>query len=820
MGESISQALQAKLGIDLTDFERGLNRAAGAAKRIGGRLAKSFGVMRKAARTVAIATLAIGAAVVGLGALAVREFVQWEAAMTGVAKTVDASKEVITALGMEFIRLSEMIPVAAVELANIGEIAGQLGIAVPNILKFTEVIAALAVSTNLSAEAAATGLARLANVMGTSQLQFGRLGSTIVDLGNNLATSEAEILSFATRMAGAGRAVGLTEANVLAIGGALSSVGIEAEAGGTAVQKVLFQINTAVLRGGEEMAAFAKVSGLSASEFAEAWREDAGEAFTAFVEGIGRAGERSALVLEELGIVNERSIRSFVSLGNAGDLLRRSMVLGSKAWIENTALTDEAARFYDRLGARLVELRNKISNTAASIGEGLTPVVDAGIRVMAGFLDKIRESGPAIEEMASKMAASLPGAIEGIVQGIGSIGNALLTAVDVIMSLPLTAGFGLVGLVFLGPAGMAALGAIGFVIDAIIEKLGGAQTVAAHLQDQLSDARREQADLLRLRAAVDPRLGEFREGLLDKAKALTVVITDLQRQIGNLGPSDFAAVNDGFGAWRQSLGGVFDMLTQFQIQLGGVGGGGGGVIGGESPVESQSKLNTEVQNTIHIFENLIPLVKPVPLWIQDAADAAEDWGDKMDRLADTIQNQLSNGLVDVLLDLKNMGSTIEWLGEIIFRELVMNLIAAQKAGQSLSGVFDALGLPGQLLAGFGFISQFFADGGIVRGHGEVPVMAHAGEVVLSKNTVSRMGGPDAANQLNQPRFGSQFFAPSGPTAPQLAGAGAGGAQSVEVVLSVADMPEPADFGIIGSKAAAGRLFSAFVKNHRQNGGQF
>ena len=302
----MGEELRAKLGLDISPFERGLKRAVRAASTIGKRIARSFGVIWRAAKRVAVAVLAIGAAVVGLGVLAVREFVQWEAAMVGVAKTVDATTEMIAELGSAFMALSETIPVAAVELANIGEIAGQLGIAVPNILDFTEVIAALAVSTNLMAEAAATGLARLANVMGTSQQQFGRLGSVIVDLGNNLATTEAEILTFATRMAGAGRIARLTEAAVLAIGAAMSSVGVEAEAGGTAVQKVLIQINTAVQQGGKELAAFARVAGKDASDFAEAWRDDAGGAFTDFIEGLGRSGQRAATVLEELDIVDQR----------------------------------------------------------------------------------------------------------------------------------------------------------------------------------------------------------------------------------------------------------------------------------------------------------------------------------------------------------------------------------------------------------------------------------------------------------------------------------------------------------------------------------
>ncbi len=805
-GQTITQQLEAKLGIDLTGFEKGLNRAVKSAQSVGSRFAKSFGVMRRAARKVAVGVAAIGAATVGLGALAVREFVQWEAAMTGVAKTVDASVETLAALGDEFMRLSEQIPVAATELAAIGEVAGQLGVQVPNLLQFTEVIAALSVSTNLTADAAATSLARLGNIMGTNQRQFGRLGSVIVDLGNNLATTEAEIVGFGTRIAGAGRIAGLTESNVLSIGAALSSVGVQAEAGGTAVQKTLIEMSTAVQKGGEDLKAYADVAGLSAAQFARVWREDAAEGFVSFVEGLGRAGDRAASVLADLGMQDARMVRAFLSLANAGGLLRESVDRGTEAWIQNTALTIEAERFYDRLGARLVELRNKISNTAAEIGENLTPIVDRGIEVMSGFLDHVRDSGPAVEEMATRMATALPGAIESIVNGIGSIGNALLTAVDIITSLPMTAGLGLVGLVFLGPQGAAVLGTIGFVMDAIIEKLGGATTVAEHLEE-------------RLRAAIELQATMIEFGETGQAAALGKEIEGFRMTIANLGPSDFAPVNDGFGAWRESLGGVFDMLTQFKVQLGGVGGGtGGGPIGGASPEESQSRLNKEVENTIHLFENLTPQVAAVPNWVREAEAASIDWGETLERVGETIENQILGGLAEIVLNMDSMMGTLKSIGRAIFREITMQLIKAKMAGESLSDVFDAAGPLGMAFGAFGLISQFFAQGGIVQGQGEVPVMAHGGEVVLSRDTVNRMGGPEAANQLNASSFGPTAPFAAAPV-PAMAGAG-GDVSRVEVAFSMEDIPEPTDYGIIATRPAVARMFSAMLKNYRGNGGTF
>ena len=66
-------------------------------------------------------------------------------------------------------------------------------------------------ATNLSAEEAATSLARFSNIMGTNQKDIGRLGATVVGLGNNFATTEREVVEMGIHIAGAGKQAGLTE---------------------------------------------------------------------------------------------------------------------------------------------------------------------------------------------------------------------------------------------------------------------------------------------------------------------------------------------------------------------------------------------------------------------------------------------------------------------------------------------------------------------------------------------------------------------------------------------------------------------------------
>ncbi len=128
-------------------------------------------------------------------------------------------------------KLATQLPASHQEIAGVAEAAGQLGIKTENVVSFTKTMIDMGESTNMSAETAATSLARLANITKLPQDQFSNLGASIVDLGNNFATTESEITEMALRLAGAGSQIGLSQGDILGLAATLSSVGVEAEMG-------------------------------------------------------------------------------------------------------------------------------------------------------------------------------------------------------------------------------------------------------------------------------------------------------------------------------------------------------------------------------------------------------------------------------------------------------------------------------------------------------------------------------------------------------------------------------------------------------------
>lgn len=415
----------------------------------------------KAFQAVAAAATLAGTAVMGIGTMAARAGIGFESAFAGVKKTTDATAQEYAQIKEEILAMTREIPATGEEISAVAEAAGQLGIEKENLLAFTRTMIDLGESTNLSSEEAASALAKFANITNMGAEDYGRLGSVVVGLGNNFATTESDIVSMATRLASSGELAGFTEAQIMAMATAISSVGIEAEAGGSSMSKMIKMVQVAVETGSKDLEDYAAVAGMSAAEFQEAFEKDGLSAVAAFISGLNdteRNGRSATVILDELGLTQVNLSNTLLSLANADELMFNAVETANKAWEENVALSNEAAMRYETTESKLAVLGNGFTEMGivmydqfnGPLREGIGIVTDlvhevtgeiAGSNVIHDLAQDVMDGLPTavriIRETASAVAdfadpflavggwlAGNPGLIEGVAVGLGS---ALLT---------------------------------------------------------------------------------------------------------------------------------------------------------------------------------------------------------------------------------------------------------------------------------------------------------------------------------------------------------------------------------------------------------
>lgn len=311
--------------------------------------------------------------VAGFGA-SVKAAVDYEQALAGVAKTTNLSGAELNKMSDEITGMSKQMPFAATEIAGVAEAAGQLGVKKSEITDFTKTMLDMSVATNLTSEEAATEFARFANAAGMPIDKVDRLGASVVALGNTTATTEKEIVEMGQRLAGAGSQAGFSADQIMSISAAMSSVGIEAEAGGTAMTQIFNKMTKATAEGGETLDNFGKTAGMTGKEFAETWEANPTKALSAFVKGLSNT-EGVLKALDSVGIKGIREADTIRRLSNNHTVLDKALRTGSKGWKENNALTNEAKTRYKTMGSQLQIFKNQLFALGKDIGNVIAPVV-------------------------------------------------------------------------------------------------------------------------------------------------------------------------------------------------------------------------------------------------------------------------------------------------------------------------------------------------------------------------------------------------------------------------------------------------------------
>ncbi|MFJ7951278.1 phage tail tape measure protein [Lysinibacillus sp. NPDC096418] len=437
-----------------------------------------------------------------IGVLAFNAAVDFENAFAGVRQSVNTSEENFKKLEDGIRSMAKELPVSATEIAGVVESAGQLGIAEDHLLSFSRTVIDLGASTSMTREEAATEFARFAGIVGMSQGDFDRLGSSVVELSNKMGVTESDIIAMGMGFAKQGAQLGMTEAQIMGLAGTMSSLGIEADTGGAAMTTVLQKIQKAVGDGGESLSGFAKAANMSSADFKKAFETDAVSALDALVKGLAETSEGGAnlkSILTDLG-VNGDETDVLMSMANASDLLSSAVDSSSQAWKDNTALSNEAAQNYKSTESQMTMMKNQLVDIGISIGQILIPMVLEVMDVIAPWIEKF-------SNLSSETQKTIA-IIGGLAAAIGPllvVGGTLITSVGSIISAVggfstaigaaggATTSFGAAWALITGPIGatVGIIAGIGLAAYAVGRELNESSIQVADWKDKVSESTAE-----------------------------------------------------------------------------------------------------------------------------------------------------------------------------------------------------------------------------------------------------------------------------------------------------------------------------------------
>ena len=452
LNEELRQANQAKKYVETKQDLVALKAEMAATKAQASRLQKALDFMKNI-RTAGYGLYStLTPAIMMAGRYAIQAADEIDSAYRDMRKTVNGTEEEFESLRQSALDFSTTHVTSPDKILEIEAIGGQLGIAASNLDEFAETVSNLDVATNIDAEAVAEQLGKMATVLNLDVTEYDNFGDALVRLGNNMPVMESDITTLMTRFMGMGKVVGMSYDEMLAWSAAASATGQKSEAAGSSMQRFISKMETAVVNGGDQLEGFARIAGVSADEFANAFKTDASDAMYQFIRGLGDMQKRGESVNQALGDLKINNVRDkqlleglAVQMANGteqANVLKTALEMASDAAkglptsLPNGTIEEagdaarEAARKAEGFSGQLDIMRNNAMTLASELAEGATPIVKGLATMFQGATDAIRNMAPEMKSAIVTVAGVLASLGPAMV-GLGALGAFVDKIVDV-----------------------------------------------------------------------------------------------------------------------------------------------------------------------------------------------------------------------------------------------------------------------------------------------------------------------------------------------------------------------------------------------------
>lgn len=351
---------------------------------------------------IGIKDLVTGGAMAAPFAVGIKSAVAFESEMANVNKVVDfKTPEQFKQMGADITRMSEVLPMAAGDIAKIVAAGGQAGFAQDELLGFAEAAVKMGIAFDQTADQSGDMMATWRTSFKMTQGEVTGLADRINYLGNTGPANTKKISDIVTRIGPLGEVAGLASGQIAALGATMAGVGVEQEVAATGIKNFMLSMTKGASATKAQSQAFKSIR-LDSKQVAKSMQTDAQGTILNILERIGKvdAASRVGLLTQLFG---SESVTSIASLLTNLDLLKGNLNKVGDASLYAGSMEKEYASRAATTEFNLGRLRNAASNVSKAIGSALLPAVN-------GVVDAVR---PLVIQFA-KLVEANPDVVRGV----------------------------------------------------------------------------------------------------------------------------------------------------------------------------------------------------------------------------------------------------------------------------------------------------------------------------------------------------------------------------------------------------------------------
>ena len=380
------------------------------------------------AQIIGAQATAAGATMTAPLANSVRDFMEFEDAMLGVARQVQGLKDDAGNLTPEFEQwknkiqsLSTELPLTTVQIANMIESAARMDVPKEQLEEFVRLNTQMATAFDAAnPDELVEQYGKVTKNFKLSSAASRELADAINYLDDNAISKGTEIIGFMNRVSGISGIAKITEKNMAALGSTLQTAGAGEEDSATAVNAIFTRLSSATKK--KPVRGALKAMGLDASQVELGMAKDAQGTLMKIVETVKKMPEQKRLGFIA-DLVGTEHTKTLALLASNTEEWRRQIELAN-----SQAAKGSMGREFDTrmkaLSSTWGIFKNQLFNLNATIGNALAPTLDNLMKKIGGIVETVRNWIIAHPKLSSNLMIFI-GAIGGSLTIFGAFATIL-----------------------------------------------------------------------------------------------------------------------------------------------------------------------------------------------------------------------------------------------------------------------------------------------------------------------------------------------------------------------------------------------------------